>query len=661
MNSWAEFGFTRVAAVVPKLALGKPLENASYILSHFKKLSEEGSNVIFTPELSLTGYTCEDLFHSQTLLEDTMEAISKIVSESKNFVGLWIVGAPLQMPDGRLLNGAWVISAGKILGVVPKISLPNMGEFYERRWFISGRRVNEVIKDERLGEFLVSPYQIFVSGPVRVGIEICQDLWSPQSPSENLSLKGANLILNLSASNEIIGKSSYRHGLLRVQSERLHCAYFYASSGADESTKDTVFSGHTLAYELGECLAEVKPFEKNDFSITVDFDFEKIMNSRMKDVCFLESVEEFTQNPNYQNYQTQVFPLNRVALKDLQREVIPDPFSAEAICSEIFEIQVQGLMKRVVSSRAGSLVVGVSGGLDSTLALFVAKEARDRFKKGKYTGYSKNNVNGLKLIGVTLPGPGTSAQTLSLAGELLKSAAVDEIREISIQAAVDQHLKDLGKDSSDRSVVYENAQARERTQILFDLANENQGIVVGTGDLSELALGWCTFNADQMSHYSVNAGIPKTVVKKMVAWLSDMAEASLSPFESSPILGIVLVSMFRQILSLPISPELLPPAADGTIAQETEALIGSYDLHDFYLYHFLHSGFSKEKTHALAEVAFSQQREKLKQIPRSIDLFFHRFFTQQFKRTTLPPGPKVFRVGLSPRSDLRMPDEISSS
>jgi NAD+ synthase (glutamine-hydrolysing) len=290
-------------------------------------------------------------------------------------------------------------------------------------------------------------------------------------------------------------------------------------------------------------------------------------------------------------------------------------------------------------------VIGVSGGLDSTLALFVAKEVRDRFKQGKFTGYAKSPIADLKLIGVTLPGPGTSAQTLALAGDLLKAAEADEVREISIQAAVDQHLKDLGKESTDRSVVYENAQARERTQILFDIANEKQGLVVGTGDLSELALGWCTFNADQMAHYAVNSGIPKTVVKLSLHWLKEQL-----PVHSA---------LFQKILEVPISPELLPPSADGTIAQETESLIGSYDLHDFFLYHYLHSGFSKEKIFALAEVAFVDQPEMLKQLSKAIDIFFSRFFTQQFKRTTLPPGPKVFKVSLSPRSDLRMPDELS--
>lgn len=632
MNSWAEFGFTRVAAVVPKMVLGKPLENAPLILAHFKKLASDGANVIFAPELSITGYTCEDLFHSHSLIQESGKAVAMIIAESKKHFGLWIVGAPLRLPDGRLLNGAWVISSGKVLGVVPKIYLPNMGEFYERRWFISGRKVHETVHDPVLGDFLVSPYQIFCSGPVRVGIEICQDLWSPEAPSQKLAMKGANLILNLSASNEVVGKSTYRRELLKVQSEKLHCAYFYVSASADESTKDTVFSGHTLAYELGECLAEVKPFEKSDFSCVVDFDFEKILNSRTKDVCFLESIEEFSQNPVYSQYQTQTFPMNREPMLKLERHVSPAPFADEDSLSNIFEIQVQGLMKRAVSSKAGSLVVGVSGGLDSTLALFVAKEVRDRLKN-------------LKLVGVTLPGPGTSAQTLKLAGELLKGAGADEIREISIQAAVDQHLKDLGKESTDRSVIYENTQARERTQILFNIANEKQGLVVGTGDLSELALGWCTFNADQMAHYAVNAGIPKTIVKKLIEWLSS---------QNKKVSGT-----FSAILALPISPELLPPAEDGTIAQETEQVIGSYDLHDFFLYHFLHSGFSKEKISALAEVAFADQASMLAQLPRALDIFFKRFFSQQFKRTTLPPGPKVFKVSLSPRSDHRMPDEIS--
>lgn len=634
MKSWAEFGFTRVAAVVPSLILGKPLENATQILSHFKKLSQDGANVVFAPELSITGYTCEDLFHSQSLILQTRQALAAIIRESKNHFGLWVVGAPLQLGDGRLFNGAWAISNGKVLGVVPKIFLPNMGEFYERRWFISGRKVNEWVKDDLLGEFQVSPNQIFCSGPVRVGIEICQDLWSPEAPSQKLALKGANLILNLSASNEIIGKSEYRKELVRVQSDKLHCAYFYVSASSDESTKDTVFSGHTLAYELGDCLAEVKPFEKTDFSTVVDFDFERILNSRTKDVCFLESIEEFSQSPVYQNYLTQVFAMNRIELSQLHRPVSASPFLDDLEPSEVFEIQVQGLLKRAVSSRAGSLVVGVSGGLDSTLALFVAKEVRDRLKN-------------LSLVGVTMPGPGTSKQTLKLAGELLRAAQVDESREISIQTAVEQHLKDIGKDITDRSVIFENTQARERTQILFNIANEKQGLVVGTGDLSELALGWCTFNADQMAHYAVNTGIPKTVIKRMVAWLQS-DQASVEAAET-----------FSEILALPISPELLPPSENGGISQETEAVIGSYDLHDFFIFHYLNSGFSKEKIQALAGCAFQNQPALLASLPKAIDIFFKRFFSQQFKRTTLPPGPKVFQVSLSPRSDHRMPDELS--
>ena len=355
MKSWAEFGFTRVAAVVPKMVLGKPLQNAPLILEHFKKLSEQGANVIFTPELSLTGYTCEDLFHSHSLIDESARAIALIAAESKKHYGLWVVGAPLRLPDGRLLNGAWVISAGRVLGVVPKLFLPNMGEFYERRWFISGRRVQETVKDEVLGEFLVSPYQIFTSGPVRVGIEICQDLWAPDAPSQKLALKGANLILNLSASNEVAGKAAYRRDLIGVQSEKLHCAYFYVSAGTDESSKDTVFSGHTLAYELGDCLVEVKPFAQTDFSLVVDFDFEKILNSRTKDVCFLESVEEFTQDPLFPKFQTQMFPMNRVEMKTLERSVASDPFMnggsgvvpsiGETSMADIFEIQREGKSK----------------------------------------------------------------------------------------------------------------------------------------------------------------------------------------------------------------------------------------------------------------------------------------------------------------------------
>ncbi|MBC7396198.1 MAG: NAD(+) synthase, partial [Bdellovibrionales bacterium] len=536
-------------------------------------------------------------------------------------------------PDGRSFNGAYVMSAGKMLGFVPKVFLPNMGEFYERRWFVSGKSLNETVHDAELGSFPASPHQIFSGGPLRVGIEICQDLWSPNPPSSDLALKGANVMVNLSASNEIVGKATFRKRLVEVQSQKLHCAYLYTSSGMGESSKDTVFSGHTFAYELGLLLAESVPFQEGKDCFTVDFDLERILNSRSKDICFLEAVEQGAIHP----VQTHPFPWAKTELAELKRTVEAYPFLAEIPDFEdVLAIQSHGLMRRVQSSNVQSVIVGISGGLDSTLALYVALRTKG-LSGGK-----------LKVIGVTLPGPGTSEKTLNLSRALMQEAGVDQVIEVSIDKAVNQHLNDLGKALSDRSVVYENAQARERTQILFDLANEHRGLVVGTGDLSELALGWCTFNADHMAHYAVNSGIPKTVVKGLVGYWAEIAASR------------VLKSILAKILDLPISPELLPPAPSGEITQETEALIGSYDLHDFFLYQYLNFGFSKEKIQALAHLAFQNERELREGVDAALDIFFGRFFSQQFKRTTLPPGPKVHGVSLSPRSDFRMPDEISS-
>ncbi len=628
---WSAFGFSRITALLPAIELGKPVENARLLLSLFRRESSAGATVVFTPELALTGYTCEDLFHSEALHRDVEAGIDLLVEGSTGHDALWVLGAPLRMPDGRLFNGAYAIHSGRVLGFVPKTFLPNMGEFYERRWFASGRNLNEEVRHPRWGVFRAGPGQIFEGGPVRVGIEICQDLWAPEAPSTRLALNGANLILNLSASNELVGKPRFRKKLVEIQSQKLHCAYFYASSGMSESSKDTVFSGHSLAYELGKCLGESVPFDTSRDSFRIDFDFERILNSRTKDICFMEAVE----NKGEQAVWRSSFNRHPGPLNGLNRTVAAYPFLEEIPDFEdVIQIQAHGLLRRALSASSETLLIGVSGGLDSTCALYIALRAK------------QISGNRLKVVGVTLPGPGTSEKTLNLARALLQEAKVDLTIEVSITEAVHQHLKDLGKAQSDRSVVYENAQARERTQILFDLANEHRGMVVGTGDLSELALGWCTFNADHMSHYTVNSGIPKTVVKELVAYWAEISA-------SRP-----MTQILEKILALPISPELLPPDESGEIAQETESLIGSYDLHDFFLHAFLSSGYSKEKILALARVAFEDQRELRSQVDRAHEVFFKRFFTQQFKRTTLPPGPKVHSVSLSPRSDFRLPDEL---
>jgi NAD+ synthase (glutamine-hydrolysing) len=630
---WSRYGFQRVAALKPEIELGRPFENAEKILQLFSREAKSGALVITTPELALTGYTCEDLFHSEELIRGAEEGVLKILHGSSGKKGLWILGAPLRLPDGRLLNGAFVIHAGKLLGFVPKTFLPNMGEYYERRWFVSGRTLHEEFSHPVLGALFVSPQQLFCAGAVRVGIEICHDLWAPEPPSTSLALRGANLLVNLSASNELTGKAGFRRRLVEVHSRKNHCAYLYSSCGTRESSKDTVYSGHTFAFESGTLVAESAPFDTGSDAFRVDFDFERILNSRTRDVCFLEAVEQHSQRP----VRLENFAPNGIELHELMRTVDPAPFLSEIPdFSEVIGIQAQGLLRRAESARAKSLIVGVSGGLDSTHALRVAIRAREL------------SGEGLAVIGVTLPGPGTSRRTLELSRSLLREAAVDEVLEVAITDAVAQHLKDLGKTDQDRSVVFENAQARERTQILFDLANERQGIVVGTGDLSELALGWCTFNADHMAHYAVNSGVPKTVVKALVAeWAGSCPSQELA-------------LALRGVLDTPISPELLPPGENGEIAQETEALIGNYELHDFFLHALLSGGFSKEKILVLSREAFRKSPALLSGLDRAHSIFFQRFFSQQFKRTTLPPGPKVHSVSLSPRSDFRLPDELKS-
>ncbi len=649
-QNWTQYGFARIVGLRTEINLGKPLENAKKIIQDCQHHASEGAAVVFTAELALTGYTCEDLFHSETLLSETEQGLAEILSASIKSTAIWVVGAPLRMPDGRMLNAAFVFFNGEILGVVPKGSLPNMGEFYERRWFVTGRTVNESIQHSVLGKIFVSPHQLFAYGKLRFGIEICHDLWAPHDPSTELALKGAQVILNLSASNEVVGKPTYRRKLIEVQSGKLCCAYVYVSAGISESSKDTVFSGHALAGELGQLIAEVNPFEvvkpfanansnhkPSQNHLIADVDLERIQQARMKDVCFLEAIENFKADSPFTLVLAGGANQNLPQLPVLNRYVNPAPFLAEIDnFYDVLMIQTQGLLKRLKSAKSKSMVIGISGGLDSTLALRVVQNVKQVLPK-------------IKIVGVTLPGPGTSETTLSIARNLLKEIldpVSDQLIEVSIQDAVRQHLKDLGKASSDRGVVYENAQARERTQILFDLANEHEGIVVGTGDLSELALGWCTYNADHMAHYAVNSGIPKTVVK---AGILDWIDVTPSP---------ILKELLKQILDLPISPELLPPDSTGQIAQQTETLIGPYELHDFFIYHYLNFGFTREKIYALAQVAFQEPSELLSRIDFTLDVFYKRFFSQQFKRSTLPPGPKVHKVSLSPRSDFRLPDEL---
>lgn len=623
-------GYLRVAASAPQVVIGDPMANADLMIAELRRLAREQVALVLFPELSLTGYTCEDLFFTQALHTDCAAALTKLVAATKNITA--VIGLPWQTTSGKLLNCALVASNGRVCGIVPKLTQPNYGEFYEMRWFTSGADVCEDVVHATLGNFRIDHRQIFELDNTRFAVEICEDLWTPQPPGAAHALAGAELILNPSASNELIGKADYRRELVRMTSAQRLCSYLYASSGPTESTKDIVFGGHLIAAEDGQLLTEGERFLLEGCSIVTEFDAQRLRHERMQNISFGSA----TRPADYQTVRCEAQPK---PLKNLKRTYVAHPFvpndgaEFDARAREIMAIQATGLARRMRSAHIEHLVLGLSGGLDSTQAFLVALDALTKL------GLPHNHLHAF-----TLPGPGTSKLTKGSAHQLCEATNVP-LEEISINAAVTQHLKDLSHPASARDVVFENAQARERTQILFNQANRLSALVVGTGDLSELALGWCTFNADHMANYNVNAGVPKTMMSYLVRWYAEhRASAELAP-------------VLLRVLDTPISPELLPPA-EGKITQSTETIIGPYELHDFFLYHFMRNGFEPEKIFLLALDSFAGSYNA-KTIKTVLHTFFRRFFTQQFKRTTLPPGPKVGSVSLSPRGDWRMPDEAS--
>ncbi|MGE0625943.1 MAG: NAD(+) synthase [Pseudomonadales bacterium] len=625
--NYSDFGFVRMAAVAPAVTLADPAANAAAMVGHLEALAADGVSLVLFPELSLTGYTCEDLFFNADLLSACERALTTVAEACQAVTA--VVGLPWRLADGRLLNCAAVLHAGRVTGIVPKISHPNYGEFYEMRWFTSGRDVR-VAPDAGPA---VNHAQLFRVGQALVGIEICEDLWAPEPPGIRHCLAGADVVLNLSASNELVAKADYRRELVRGASARGICGYLYAGAGPTESTKDVVFGGHLLAAENGTVIAESGRFSLSAGTLIVDFDLARLRHDRMHNTTFRTT-------PRPTAYLTTTVTDFSPALPNLLQAVDPHPFVPEdealfdARAREILEIQSTGLARRLLAAGGGPLVIGLSGGLDSTLAFLVCLDTLDKLGEPRST-----------LRPLTLPGPGTSTHTLASAKELAAAAGI-AIREISISAAVTQHLADL-EHESETDVVFENAQARERTQILFNHANQVGGIVVGTGDLSELALGWCTYNADHMSSYNVNASVPKTMMAYLVRWYGrHRADARLR-------------KVLERVLETPISPELLAPGEDG-IGQHTESIIGPYELHDFFLYHFMRTGAGAAKIDALARLAFAGRYETV-EIRRWLKVFFRRFFSQQFKRTVLPPGPKVGSVSLSPRGDWRMPDEAGAA
>ncbi|NLM13337.1 MAG: NAD(+) synthase [Epulopiscium sp.] len=634
-------GFIRIGGAVPKVTVCDCKKNTDEIIQLIEEAKKNLVQVLVFPELCITGYTCGDLFSQKMLLEEAKKALQRILDYSVHLNMVIVVGMPIAA-DEQLFNCAVLVLNGKILGVIPKTSIPNHGEFYERRWFTSSlsRISNEIELCNQIVPFgtdLLFKNKNYEA--LCIGVEICEDLWTPIPPSSFQCLYGASLILNLSASNEAVGKSEYRKNLISQQSARCMVGYVYVSSDYGESTTDLVFGGHSMIFENGTLLQERKPFSDDTSLIFTELDLERLALERRKSSSFMNLIGSAIIDSK--KYRIIPFELSPQTIDSLTRHIDPHPFvpfnreSRELRCQEIFAIQVNGLRKRMEHTGAKTAVVGISGGLDSTLALLVCTATFDKL-----------NLERKNILGITMPGFGTTDRTYNNALNLMKNLGVT-IREIPIADACIQHFKDIGHNPSIHDATYENTQARERTQILMDIANKENGLVIGTGDLSELALGWATYNGDHMSMYGVNGSIPKTLVRSLISWIAD-----------SKMDGKTKATLL-DILNTPVSPELLPPTEDGEIHQKTEDIVGPYELHDFFLYYVVRFGFTPSKIVFLAEHAFKGKYER-EIILKWIKIFYRRFFSQQFKRSCLPDGPKVGSVSLSPRGDWRMPSDASA-
>ena len=620
-------GFIKVAAATPDIRVADVDYNKGQIIKQMDEAAEAGAKIIVFPELCITGYTCSDLFLQDILLNSAKKALVEIAEHTKNLDALVFVGVPIAV-GGELYNVAAALNHGNILGFTTKSFLPNYGEFYEMRQFRPGPKKAETILFDGK-EIPFGPQLLFVENQMAnliVSAEICEDVWSPVPPSIEAAREGATVIVNCSASDETIGKASYREALISGQSARLISGYIYANAGEGESTTDLVFGGHNLIAENGTILAEAKRFSNG--IIYTEFDVQKIANERRKNTTFTEAQEHVLPRIPFGLEQTETiltrtFPSRPFVPRDDQERA--------KRCEEILTIQAMGLKKRLAHTHAKSAVVGISGGLDSTLALLVTAKAFDAL------GLERSGITA-----VTMPCFGTTDRTYQNACKMsLKVGAT--LREVRIGDAVMQHFKDIGHDPQDHSVTYENSQARERTQVLMDIANQTGGLVIGTGDMSELALGWATYNGDHMSMYGVNASVPKTLVRHLVHYYADTCEDSS------------LKEVLYDVLDTPVSPELLPPK-DGEIAQKTEDLVGPYELHDFFLYYFLRMGYEPGKIYRIAKLSFAGEYDD-ETIYKWLRTFCWRFFSQQFKRSCLPDGPKVGTVALSPRGDWRMPSD----
>lgn len=626
------YGFVKAAALAPKIRVADTEHNTREIIRLMKEAWRKGARILVFPELCVTGYTCGELFLQELLLRRAKEALFAIIKASEGMDGLFFAGLPLEV-RGKLYNVAAGFSDGKLLGLVPKTCIPNYSEFYEARYF--SKAPAEYTFIDLQGCKVPFGTNILFSCRDMPGLltaaEICEDVWAPEPPGVRHALHGATVVVNLSASDEITGKESYRRDLLRTQSGRLVCGYVYASAGEGESSTDLVFGGHHLICENGTLIKESCRFHNE--TVCGEFDIERILGERRR----ISTFEVSADAPDYVMVSYEMKPLNIA----LERHIDKAPFvpgrkeERERRCEEILMIQSMGLKKRIEHTNCRSLVIGISGGLDSTLALLAASRSCDLL------GLSRGCIRA-----VTMPCFGTTDRTYRNACELTKRLGA-ELQEVDIKEAVTVHFQDIGHDKDVHDVTYENSQARERTQVLMDIANQTGGMVVGTGDMSELALGWATYNGDHMSMYGVNASVPKTLVRHLVHYYAD----TCGDRELSDIL--------LDILDTPVSPELLPPK-DGVIAQKTEDLVGPYELHDFYLYYMLRFGFAPDKIYYLAKQAFKGEYEDAV-ILKWLKTFLRRFFAQQFKRSCLPDGPKVGSVALSPRGDLRMPSDASAA
>ena len=630
------YGFIKVASAVPSVKVADCKYNVEQIEQQIILAEGQGVEIIVFPELSLTGYTCQDLFRQNLLLETTESAMLMLLDFTRQLNIISIVGLPIAVGD-LLLNCAAIIQKGQILGIVAKEYLPNYNEFYEKRWFASVQdlRTTELRFAGNQINLSFTP-QIFVTcDGVRFGVEICEDVWAPTPPSNHLALAGADIIFNLSASDELIGKHDYLCKLLAQQSARTITGYVYSSAGFGESTQDVVYGGNALIFENGHLLQSGPRFAMTPQMQVAQIDVERMRTERRGNTTYVNAQRRMIGEDVIFKNAHSILPKDFVLERPVDAHpFIPSPDMMEKSCEEILNIQVMGLAKRLVHTSCQKVVIGISGGLDSTLALLLCAMTFDKL------GLDRSGI-----IGVTMPGFGTTDRTYTNAIKLMQSLHIT-IREISIAKSVTQHFEDIGHDISVHDTTYENSQARERTQILMDVSNQEGGLVIGTGDLSELALGWCTYNGDHMSMYAVNASIPKTLIACLVKFVAGTMDADTS-------------ATLHDVVDTPISPELVPADEDGNIQQKTEDLVGPYELHDFFLYYFMRHGFRPMKIFLLAQKAFEGQYDD-DVIKHWLKTFFRRFFSQQFKRSCLPDGPKVGSISLSPRGDWRMPSDSSS-